>query len=68
MAKQSSGSGGSFVSFISGALFGAALGLLLAPTAGKEARQLLEEKHRELKKKVNKLKEEFHCRGSEEKQ
>jgi gas vesicle protein len=53
MARDDSGAGTVFVAFILGALTGAAVALLTAPTTGDEMRRMLGEKAREGRNRAN---------------
>jgi gas vesicle protein len=53
MAKDDSGAGGVIVAFVLGAIAGAAVALLMAPSTGEELRRTLGEKAREGRDKAN---------------
>ena len=50
---------GTVFSFLAGVLIGGALGLLFAPVAGKEAREVIANTYDELKEKIKKLEEKL---------
>jgi gas vesicle protein len=53
MARENSGGGSVLAAFLFGALAGAAVALLLAPTSGEEMRRKLAERAREGREKAN---------------
>lgn len=48
-----------FFSFLSGVIFGGAMGLLFAPVPGKDARKTIHEKYDDVKEKLKKLEDKF---------
>jgi gas vesicle protein len=62
---RNSGTSGAVLSFLLGALSGAALAILFAPRSGKETREILGEKLRETKDRGRRLGEQAVERGRE---
>ncbi len=63
--ERGTGAGGILLSFIVGALTGAAVAILFAPRSGKETRELLGEKLREGAERGRALKERMVSKGRE---
>ncbi len=63
--ERGTGAGGILLSFIVGALTGAAVAILFAPRSGKETRELLGEKLREGAERGRELKERMVAKGRE---
>jgi gas vesicle protein len=61
--ERSGGASGVILSFVVGALTGAALAILFAPRSGKETRELLGEKLRESTERGRELKDQVAAKG-----
>jgi gas vesicle protein len=61
--ERSGGASGVVLSFVVGALTGAALAILFAPRSGKETRELLGEKLRESAERGRELKDQVAAKG-----